>query len=139
MSTQMIPGFMGKVYVQNGEGYVPIAEVRDATLTISQAEIDATSFDSGGWEEYIPGLKSWEVEAEAVYVPADAAQSDLFDALVNGQTVQLRLAPKDGSGNEAYEGNAFVTSWEINNPSDDGVVLSISFRGTGALTKGTIS
>lgn len=134
--TQAIAGYQGKVYISSDGGttYNPIGEIRDATLTINSSEIDATSFDSGGWSEFIPGLKDWEVSAEGLYVVANAGQSALYNALVNGSTVKIRLLPKTGTGNTGYEGNAIITSWEINNTTDDAVSISASFRGTGALT-----
>jgi predicted secreted protein len=135
MATSAIAGFNARVSVSadNGATYQVIGEARDATLSISQNEIEATSFDSAGWNEYIPGLKEWNVDIEALYIPTNIAQENLFDALVNGTTLKIKLLPKTGTGNTGYEGDAFVTSWEINPTPDDAVSVSVSFRGTGVL------
>ncbi|OYD08958.1 phage tail tube protein [Paludifilum halophilum] len=139
MATQAIPGFQGRLYVSSDGGttYDEIAEMREATLTISQEELEASSFASNGWMEYIPGLKEWELEAEGIYVTADAGQDDLYNALVEGGTVLVRLFPKDGSGETGYEGKAFVTSWEVNNAVDDVVALSATLRGSAELKQAT--
>lgn len=136
MGSQAIPGFNGKVYISTdgGTNYTAIGEMKDATLTINSSEIDVTSFDSAGWSEFTPGLKDWEVGSEGLYIAADAGQDALFNALVNGTTVKVRLLPKAGTGNKGYQGDAILTSWEINNTTDDAVSISASFRGTGALT-----
>lgn len=135
MATSAIAGFNARVSISadGGTSYQVIGEARDATLSISQNEIEATSFDSAGWSEYIPGLKEWSVDIEALYIPTNVAQENLFDALVNGTTLKIKLLPKTGSGNTGYEGDVFVSSWEINPTPDDAVSVSVSFRGTGLL------
>ena len=135
MATAAIAGFNARVSVSTDGGttFKLIGEARDATLNISQNEIEATSFDSGGWSEYIPGLKEWTVDIEALYIPTNDGQDALYDGLVAGSKVQVKLLPKTGTGNTGYKGDAFVTSWEINPTPDDAVAVSISFRGTGVL------
>lgn len=135
MATQAIRGFEGNIYLSNDGGttYKAIAAMKDSTLTISQEELEASSFDSNGWMEYIPGLKEWELEAEGIYVLSDASQESLYQALVDASTVKVRLFPKDGTGNKGYEGHAFITSWEVNNAVDDIVTISATFRGTGEI------
>lgn len=129
-------GFSGKVFISTdgGSTYTAIGECREAKLKIKQKDVDATSFDSAGWSEFIPGLKEWEVDTESLYLYGNAAQDALYNSLVGGSTVKIRLLPKNGAGNKGYEGNAFVSDWEINYKAEDAVVLSASFRGTGPLT-----
>lgn len=135
MATTAIAGFNARVSISTngGTSFSLLGEARDATLNISQNEIDATSFDSGGWSEFIPGLKEWTVDTEALYIPDNAGQDALYESLVNGTKIQIKLLPKTGSGNIGYEGEAFVTSWEINPTPDDAIAVSVSFRGTGLL------
>jgi predicted secreted protein len=135
MATSAIAGFNARVSisVDGGTSYQLIGEARDATLNISQNEIEATSFDSVGWSEYIPGLKEWSVDIEALYIPTNVAQENLFEALVDGTTLKIKLLPKTGVGNTGYQGSVFITSWEINPTPDDAVAVAVSFRGTGEL------
>lgn len=135
MATSAIAGFNARVSISTDGGttYVIVGESRDATLNISQNEIEATSFDSAGWSEYIPGLKEWTVDIEALYIPINAGQANLFDTLVEGEKIHIKLLPKTGTGNTGYQGEAFVSSWEINPTPDDAVAVSVSFRGTGEL------
>jgi hypothetical protein len=139
MATSAIAGFNARVSisVDGGTSYQVIGEARDATLSISQNEIEATSFDSNGWMEYIPGMKEWSVDIEALYVPTNVAQENLYEALVEGTTLKIKLLPKTGTGNAGYTGDVFVTSWEINPTPDDAVSVSVSFRGTGELDQYT--
>ena len=136
MPTSAFAGFTGKVYlsIDGGANYNPVGETRDATLTVNQAEIDATSFDSVGWMENIVGLKSWEMSMESLYVYGNEGQTELEDALLGGQVVKWRFLPKVGAGDKGYEGDGFATSYEINVPVDDAVTLSLSIMGTGYLS-----
>lgn len=139
MATNAMSGFSAKVEisVDGGTSYQTIGEARDATLSISQNEIEATTFDSAGWSEFIPGLKEWNVDIEALYVPTNVAQENLYEALVDGAMLKVKLLPKTGAGNIGYKGDVFVTSWEINPTPDDVIAVSVSFRGTGVLEQYT--
>ncbi|MBD1372498.1 hypothetical protein IC620_09025 [Hazenella sp. IB182357] len=141
MASQAIRGFEGNIYLSkdNGTTYEAIASIKDSTLTISQKELEASSFASNGWMEYLPGMKEWELEAEGIYIHGDTVQESLYDALVNGSVVKVQLFPKDGTGNTGYEGEAFITSFEVNNAVDDIVTLSATFRGTGEMVTATAS
>ena len=139
MASSAIAGFNARVSISidGGTSFQLIGEARDATLSISQNEIEATSFDSAGWSEYIPGLKEWSVDVEALYIPTNVGQENLFEALVDGTLLKIKLLPKTGTGNLGYEGYVFVSSWEINPTPDDAVSVSVSFRGTGLLEQYT--
>lgn len=129
-------GFNGQVYISpDADGdYVPIGETRDATLTVNQAEIDATSYDSQGWMENIVGLKSWEMSTESLYLSANnAGQLSVWNSLIAGATMWFRFLPKTGNNRRGYQGQGFTTSFEVNVPVDDAVSVSLSIIGTGIL------
>lgn len=128
-----LAGFQGGLYTNTGTP-VKIAQVREATLSIEASEIETTSFDSNGWVENIPGLKSWSVDAEALFDPADATHTDLYEALVNGEILTINLYPKDAASAKGYSGSVIVTSFEVGVPNDDAVTVSLTLTGTGALS-----
>jgi TP901-1 family phage major tail protein len=135
MASKAIAGFAGKLLIKNGASFTAIAEVRDATLTIEQSEIDVTSFDSGGWVENIGGLNSFSIDCEALWRSDDTTGQDaIFSALTGGTVVTVQLFPKDATSAEGYQGDVIVTSFEVGVPIDDAVTVSISLIGTGALT-----
>lgn len=133
--SKAIPGMFGKVYHVDGATKTAIGEVRDATLSVEQGEIDVTSFDSDGWSEVMGGLKSWNMDKEMLFVSDDVGQGALYSALVEGSIVEVEFYPKDGAGAKGYSGSALVVSWELGNPLDDGVTVSISLKGTGRLNE----
>lgn len=135
MPTSAFAGFTGKVYisVDGMQTWVPIGETKDATLTVNQDEIEATSYDSIGWMESIVGLLSWEMSMESLYVYGNEGQTELEDALLGGQVVGWRFLPKVATGNKGYQGQGFATSYEVNVPVDDAVTLSLDIKGSGYL------
>lgn len=141
MPTSAFAGFTGKVYisVDGMNTWVPVGETRDATLTVNQEEIDATSFDSIGWMENIVGLLSWEMSMESLYVYGNEGQTELEDSLLGGQVVGWRFLPKVQAGNKGYQGQGFATSYEVNIPVDDAVTLSLDIKGSGYLETYTAS
>lgn len=138
MATQAIAGYNALLYVSTDGGttYNPIGELKDVTLTVKQDAIDATSHDSAGWKEFIPGVSEWTAKAEALYIDANATQDAVFNALINKTILKFRLTPKTGSGLEKFEGSGIITDWELAGPNTAAAAVSISIQGTGALTKG---
>lgn len=138
-TTSASAGFRGQVYVSidGGTNFIPVGEVKDATITITRDEIDATSFDSVGWKENIVGLASWEMSMEALYINqsyrGNIGQVNVQNSLFGGQTVQWKLLPLVGAGNIGYQGDGFVNSFEVGVPVDDAVTVSISVMGCGYL------
>jgi len=131
------PGYEGGLYMDSAGTETRIAKVREATLTIEAETIDATNFDTEGWAENIPSFRSWSVDAELLYVPDDTSQEDLEDALFANSPVTVVLYPKDAASMKGYKGTAYITSYEVGAPVDDGVTISATLTGTGPLTKVT--
>ena len=139
MATQAIAGYNALLYISDDGGttYSKIGELRDVTINVNLDAIEATSHDSGGWREFLPGLSQWGASAEALYVDADAGQDKVFSALDGKSTVKFRFTPKTGTGLEKFEGDGIITSWELSGPNDDAAAVSIEIQGTGALSKST--
>lgn len=138
--SQGLQGFRGKLYLKKGEAgsYAKIAELQDVTLRITADQIEASSHDTEGWKDYLPGLKEWTASASFVFVSDDVAQEDLYDVLVGHQVVTLKLESDTNPGAVQYEGNAVVTSYEHSLPNSDIQALSVEFQGAGPLTRGTV-
>lgn len=139
MPTSASAGFNGQVYVSIDAGltFIPVGEVKDCTVTITQDDLDATSYDSVGWKERIVGLKSWEMSMEALYINqsfrGNIGQVNLQDSLLGGQVVRWQVLPLRGYGDIGYVGDGFVNSWACNIPVDDVVSLSLNVMGSGYL------
>ena len=99
---------------------------------------DGSGSATGKWKNILPGNKSWEVSAEALYVESStsgATARDLFNEMVSGNKVSLTFSKKStATGDLLYTGEAYITSWSVNAPDGDVSTFSATFTGTGELT-----
>lgn len=131
MATAALPGYQGEIFLGGNK----VGEVKEVTLTVERDAMDATSHDSGGWEESIAGIARWTFSASALYLTANTAQTAAFDALVNGTNLTFKFQPKAQAGLPKFEGTAQITNWELASPTSDAAAVSIQGKGTGPLAK----
>ena len=119
-----------------GSTWKAVAHTSSATLGIEAATIEVTDKGSGGWSEFLGGVKSWTMEGEGFINygtgAPDTGVSDLFDLLIGDSTVQVRFTTNK-TGDRIFSGTALVTSLSQEAPSEDAATYSMSFQGTGAL------
>lgn len=124
-----------------------LGELRDYTLSAEMSEIDATSHQSSGWREIIPGMRAWSWTADSLYVDDDTGQDQLRDALSGDSklTVQFRPDPTNVTipattaaaqvdGELTWEGDTFVTNWDLGGDNDDAAITTLSGVGVGELS-----
>lgn len=128
-----------------------IALASSCKLSLSAETIDTQSKDSGIWTEKDIKKLSWNASSENLFsADVDANSYDaLFALMLAHKAVTLRFGISNSvEVNEmpeagwtlktgAYTGKAVITSLEANAPDGDKATLSISFEGTGALSKET--
>lgn len=125
-----------------------LALATSCKLGLSAETIDTQSKDSGMWAEKDIKKLSWNASSENVFsADADVNSYDkLFAMFIAHKSVTLKFGivanpmnemPADGWALSAgaYTGKAVITSLETNAPDGDKATLSISFDGTGPLTK----
>lgn len=141
MATKAIGGYGGKVFVSSDDGttYIPIAEVKEHTITVNAEEFDATNYDSNGWSENVPGFSSWEASMTANYIGDDTGQSALRTAVVGRTRVKVQMLSKNEVGEVGFEGLATITSFEISSAVDAVVELAIELMGSGELSTYTVA
>jgi len=116
-----------------------IANLTDWSMTLEMTEIDLRTIGDE-WATFAAGSKSWSCTANAVLDMTDTAgQYDLVNELLSGDGVladSVLLYAEDGSSTDGYfKGSAVVTATSPSNPGNDDVLrLSVTLRGTGALT-----
>ena len=143
MATAAIQSRLGLIGLSTGAavgGTDTLAELRNCTLTVTRDMIDATSNDSSGWRNIIPGTASWTARAEALYVPSTtAAQFLLRRAHSSGSSMSFLFMPSTAaSGTYAWTGTAHISSWEIAGTDPNGpFAMSVEIAGHDALTEST--
>jgi TP901-1 family phage major tail protein len=117
-------------------GGSPVATIlggqTEATLNREAEEMDVSSKDGNGWTEILPGLKTWSIECEGFIVESDAALAALEDHFEQRTAVDLEVRFPDGT---TYTGKAYITDFPLEFAQDDGATYSLTFSGTGALTR----
>ena len=135
MATQAVAGriaFLGYAATSSGTA-AEIAEVRNFTLNTEQAQIDASSNDSSGWNENLAGQRGWSAQFESVYARTDTEQVALRKSLSSGTVRYFQLRPSTAQ-NALWKGYAFVENYSIGGSYDNIVLFNMTLRGTRALT-----
>lgn len=137
MATSALAGFKGFITLSTASGGAGtrIAELRDYTMSVEHAEIDATSHDSSGDREIIAGTGSWNGNAELLTVITNTEQQELYDVLVARTLVDIEFVPTGSTGDGTFSGSGFVTGFDMGAPNDDALNTSLTFQGSGALTR----
>ena len=112
----------------------------DVSLTYEADEIESTSSGTTVNDKtFIAGLRSWKVDA-TLQQDYDASEVDatLF-ALVGADPFTIKVRPTSavkGATNPSFEGNAILLSYPpISGAVGELAKVSVSFRGTGTLTR----
>ena len=118
-----------------------ITHENDATLTITHSTRDVTTKDSAGWAEFLEGLRGWEMSVSGMLSwDAASAPDDFFTANITTRASATVYFTTNVTGDQVFSGSAFVTQVEMASPGqEETATYSLSFQGTGVLTKGTVA
>lgn len=105
---------------------------RSGDLKREADEIDASHKTSGGWKSTLPGLRSWSIDLETVYLAGDTGAKFLEAAFLAGKQVHVKFE---------YPDKSFVTGWgsitecSLSTPHDDVATLKGTISGDGPLSE----
>lgn len=105
---------------------------RSGDLNREADEIDASHKTSGGWKSTLPGLRSWSINLETVYLAGDTGAKFLEAAFLAGKQVHVKFE---------YPDKSFVTGWgsitecSLSTPHDDVATLKGTISGDGPLSE----
>jgi TP901-1 family phage major tail protein len=114
-----------------------VAGQRNATFKEENEPIDTTSKLSGGYLEQDYGLGNWGIDCDGVYVTGEAGLAKLRDAMRQRKLIKCRWW--ESGSTKAEEGNAILTSREIEAPYDGESTYSLELTGTGTPTGVTLT
>ena len=124
---------------------VRFAHAQSSTISFANALIDATTKDSGSWEEMISGRRSFTISTDGLAdfddVTGATSTEGFSDLAVAGTLINFQFTRTAASTGdfEGYSGTAYIESFEISAASDELTTYSVSLKGTGALTKVVMS
>ena len=131
-STTKINGTAGVLYVQSQA----VAHVTETDLSISMATRDISDKSSAGYEEVAEGQLSWEATGTAYLNPTSSLTGDdLSDFIMARTKISISVGKTATSGDPYWNGQGYITSWDISYGLEESVSYSFTIKGTGALTK----
>ena len=133
-STGILNGTLAKIQVAG----TTIGHLTSNSLTFDMSTRDASTKDSSGWKESLEGQKSFSGSAEGFFAEdATYGYEDLFDVFA-ARTLVVVTWTTDVTGDIEYSGSCYITSLEKTDGLEESSTFSVSFEGTGAVTKATI-
>lgn len=139
-STGINNGTLTALYINVGGTLRKVAHLTTNDVSQTMNTRGASTKDSGGWEEVLEGSKAWEKSASG-YFAEDAAgigYEELWDYF-NARSKVLVVTQSGVNGDKMYKGIAYITSLSKANPTEDSETFDVSLKGTGAMSKFTIS
>ena len=115
-------------------GGTAVGELTGFTLETTGDVVEDTSLTDSA-KSFLSGRTSFSGTLEMHYDEADAQQ----ETLTAGSSISFVLLPEgNDSGDQSFTGTGIVTGMSVNNAMDSVVSRTVTFQGTGALTKGTV-
>jgi len=114
-------------------GGTGIGELTGFTLETTADVVEDTQL-SDSTKSFLAGRTSFSGTLEMSYDETDSPQQ----TLTAGTSISFVLgAEGDGSGDEIFSGSGIITGMSVSVPLDGITTRSVTFQGTGALTRGT--
>ena len=114
-------------------GGTGICELTGYTLETTADVVEDTQLSDAG-KTFVAGRTSFSGTLEMSYDETDSPQQ----TLTAGTSISFILAPEgNSSGDETFTGTGIVTGMSVNVTLDGITTRSVTFQGTGTLTRGT--
>ena len=114
-------------------GGTGIGELTGYTLETTADVVEDTQLSDAG-KTFVAGRTSFSGTLEMSYDETDSPQQ----TLTAGTSISFVLgAEGDGSGDEIFSGSGIITGMSVNVTLDGITTRSVTFQGTGTLTRGT--
>ena len=111
-----------------------VGELTSFTLETTGDVVESTQMSDGA-KSFIAGRTSFSGTLEMNYDETDSPQQ----TLTVGSSIDFVLLPEgNSSGDESFTGSGIITGMSVNNALDAVITRSVTFQGTGTLTRGTV-
>lgn len=142
MATAAIAARAGLIALSTGtsaSSTEAIAELRNIRLRVTNNQIDASSNDSSGWDEFILGQRGWTATAESLYATSSGNLYHLWvEAVEDGTAMAFRFMPSTASSaTQNWSGSAYIEDYDIGGDTAGLFMNNVTIRGNGALTYST--
>ena len=115
-------------------GGTGIGEITGFTLETTADVVEDTAL-TDSTKSFLAGITSFSGTLEMNYDETDSPQQ----TLTVGSSIDFVLLPEgNSSGDESFTGSGIITGMSVNNALDAVITRSVTFQGTGTLTRGTV-
>lgn len=112
-------------------GTTKIGGQKSTTISMSADTIDASCKDSGDWYINISGPKQWSASCDGVVYVNDEGYKAAVKAFMDSTAITAVF--KNEAGTINYEGEAYITSLDLDAPYEDLTTYSMELSGAGKL------
>jgi hypothetical protein len=115
-------------------GGTAVGELTSFTLETTADVVEDTAL-TDSTKSFVSGRTSFSGTLEMNYDETDSPQQ----TLTAGTSIAFILLPEgNASGDEKFSGSGIITGMSVNNSMDAIVSRTVTFQGTGALTRATV-
>ena len=115
-------------------GGTAVGELTSFTLETTGDVVEDTAL-TDATKSFVAGRTSFSGTLEMHFDETDSPQT----TLIAGASIAFILLPEgNSSGDRSFTGTGIVTGMSVNNSMDAIVSRTVTFQGTGALTRGTV-
>lgn len=131
-------GFLSLSSVSSTAAVTKMGALENWTINQNRPTIEATSFDSSGYEETVPGILGYTVSATLFSYSSDAQQIKARKAISAATPfkVYYSLYPTTAATFK-YRGAGYIQDVSLKGGTKDVVMFDLTLKGTGALTMTT--
>lgn len=112
-------------------GTTAIGGQKSTSISMSADTIDASCKDAGDWYINISGPKQWSASCEGIVYLNDEGYKAAVNAFMNSTAITAVF--KNEKGTIHYEGEAYITSLDLDAPYEDLTSYSMEVSGAGKL------
>lgn len=128
-------GFLSLSSVSSTAATTNIGALENWTINQNRPTIDATSFDSSGYEENIGGIFGYTLSATLFSYSSNAGQVKARKAITATSPTKLFfVAYPTTAATFKYTGGGYVQDVSIKGGTKDAVMFDFTLKGTGKLT-----
>ena len=121
-------------FIADGGTLATIGHSTSATLSLSMDAPEATSKDSGGYQEVIAGLRSGEISFEGLVDYTDSQNVPEMATLMENRSKIDWSFGTTTTGDTVFSGEGFITSIETTGEMESAVTYSGTIVTTGTIT-----
>ena len=115
-------------------GGTAIGEITGFTIETTADVVEDTQLSDAA-KTFVAGRTSFSGTLDMHYDETDSPQQ----TLTSGTSISFVLLPEgDTSGDESFTGSGIITGMNVTVPMDGITSRSVTFQGSGALTRGTV-